>query len=875
MKLLHKCIVIGSVLLTAASCSKDAPWGGASGDEGKISLKLKTDYSVNTSTRASDTESPVKPNGEEFRIHLENSDGSYVKDWDNLNKFNGEEGFPRGVYTVTASYGSLEEQGFTKPHYTGSERITVVAGETTTHSITASLANSMVSVRYTDNFLRHFSQFSASLKADGISTPVVFPRNEERPAYVKPGNIKVSFTIYNNEGQEVTVQPSEFTAVARRHYIVTADVSEAEEHNVAVLQVLFEEDVDKVTHDIILSDEVFTAAAPEIKASGFEMAKTLETFESVDLENSPEFHVIAFGGITSAEFTVELLNNRGTLPAFGSNIDLVNVNAEKEAQMESAMLKCYGFKPAEGSEGNSMAVIKMKEFIENLEPGEYKISLTVTDGLGRVTDADAAYFNTTVNRIEYKLLEDEAVVPKFMSNELSVLVSTNYTGAVNEFTFDVEDVNGDPIPARIKSAPQAVQVNAPYENTYRFTLEVDDIDDAERDVYLNFPKRETEKLTVKVDIPTFSVDLDAFGSKVMIKIIPDSAEDLPALINKAKFYSQGHALTSDLTRDLENGIITVGGLTPSTLYDDFYISYGRTLEGNHKKIEFSTENSEGVPNGDFEDLEEKINATINQGGRWTITATGSRHQTTLTMTIKEPKKWVSSNSITCGSGFDNTNSWFYIPSVYNTSLEWVSHQPNAKVGVIGQSAYNSTASIYTDNSTAAKGKNAMVVRNVAWDKNGKTPSDKTQTGNTDFSNYFCSNTPGTIANRSRGYLYLGDNTKEGVTFTTRPSVLTGWYKYLTDAQDSNEKGLVKIEILSGNDVIGSGYKELNKASQYTSFEIPITYIKDIFKKKATLLKIYIYSSNKESDIKTTNYCNKEECCSRGASLFIDALDFAY
>ena len=158
MKLLHQCLALGVIASLATSCSQEAPWR-VTGEEGRISLKLQTDFSVATSTRANDAESPVKPDGERFKIKLENADGSYSKEWENLNKFNDEEGFPRGQYTVTATYGSEDAMGFSNPYYVGTQDITVKAGEVVEHSVTAALANSMVSVRYSDSFKNYFSVY--------------------------------------------------------------------------------------------------------------------------------------------------------------------------------------------------------------------------------------------------------------------------------------------------------------------------------------------------------------------------------------------------------------------------------------------------------------------------------------------------------------------------------------------------------------------------------------------------------------------------------------------------------------------------------------------------------------------------------------------
>ena len=286
----------------------------------------------------------------------------------------------------------------------------------------------------------------------------------------------------------------------------------------------------------------------------------------------------------------------------------------------------------------------------------------------------------------------------------------------------------------------------------------------------------------------------------------------------------------------------------------------------------TTESEIGVPNGDFEDLVETINTTINQGGKWSITNTiwSELFQTTLTMVIQEPKNWTSSNATTCNLSAGNVNSWYVIPSVYNTSLTWESHQPKNT----GQDASNSTADVYKDLS-APSNLNAMVIRNVAWDTNGPSINDDKKTGNTSRSNYHCSNHPSSIANRTAGYMYLGSTSKEGLDFTGRPKKLKGKYKYIQDSQDLNEKGRVMVTLLDGENVFARGSLDLGAKDTYSEFEIPIKYTSNTFLRKPTTLQIRISSSNKESDIRTTDYCNRDECCSRGATLYIDNLTFEY
>ena len=331
----------------------------------------------------------------------------------------------------------------------------------------------------------------------------------------------------------------------------------------------------------------------------------------------------------------------------------------------------------------------------------------------------------------------------------------------------------------------------------------------------------------------------------------------------------------------KNGRLVAEGLNPSTSYSvraNFLDIYSTNA------VSVTTESGAGVPNGDFEELVETINMTIDQGGKWTITDTrwSERYQTTLSMLISEPSNWSSVNQKTCNTNASNKNSWYMIPSTYNTSLSWLSHQPEAKVIGIGQSAYDSTADIYKE--SASSGNNAMVIRNVAWDLKGSGIADNQQTGNTDYSNYYCSNVP-SISNRSAGKLFLGsysysykngsEEYNEGISFNTRPTSLKGYYKYANDSQDTSEKGEAIVQLLSGETVIASGELELRAAADYSEFEVPLIYTNENI--KATELRIMFSSSNheSESDIKTTNYCNKDECCSRGAMLIVDNLTFSY
>ena len=305
----------------------------------------------------------------------------------------------------------------------------------------------------------------------------------------------------------------------------------------------------------------------------------------------------------------------------------------------------------------------------------------------------------------------------------------------------------------------------------------------------------------------------------------------------------------------KNGRLVAEGLNPSTSYSvraNFLDIYSTNA------VSVTTESGAGVPNGDFEELEETINiGSINQGGRFRETYLGRWQVLTTSYNVSEPNGWASVNAKTCNASASNQNTWFVVPSTLNSS--------ESKAGSF-----------------------AMIVRNVAWDLNGTTPEDYTQTWGSLEGDIYNHNEP-SIANRSAGKLFLGsysysngtETYDEGIEFASRPVSLKGYYKYVQDGNDTNETGTVTVSLLNGETVIGTGNIALNTASDYTEFDVPINYTDE--SQKATELRIMITSSNHASynqeeetaSIKTTNYNGRTESTSRGAMLTVDNLTFSY
>lgn len=871
MKLTRKGCSLAALMsiLCLTGCSNEAPWGSGSDEVGRISLKVAANGAVNKSTRADDEVSPVIPTSDDFSVALSSRDGSYSKTWTTPSAFNGEEGFPMGSYSLSVVSGDIEEEGFSNPCFAGSTDVAVALGEETAATVTATLANSMVSVRYSDEFRALFPNYQALLTSDGHVSPVVMNMNETRPAYMSPRQIRLSLSLTNQQGKQQTIVPAVFNALPQHHYVIIVGVKE--EIGVNTLDVSFDENVVHETTEIFLTDELFTSPAPVVSANA-DAASPINAIEQVALNGqNPELHVVAMGGIAKALLSFE--TEGGTLPLTNATMDLVKLTAAEQEVLKNAGIISSGFSVASGRDIlNQMAVVNFSDFTKSLVPGVYKAKLLVQDKFGRVTDETTSpVIEIKVDELMYELQQTQA--PKYLSDRVEVGVQSNSSSLVDGMTFKVDGQE-----AKVISSVKTESSSQDKAFAYNVSLQLPSknlVSDSQCVVEGVVGRKTPAKIELATEMPAYTVDTDPKAKSILMRVNYEDADMRKAIVSNCKVYNGPAEVTSSMIKRYpETGLIAITGFNPGSKYENISLTLGSSKERNNLPIAaFSTEAAAGVPNGDFEDLDETIKTTVQQGGKWARTVAGQLFTTNLSMLVKEPSGWLTTNPITCNLNASNKNSWYMVPSVYNTTIQengWASIQP--KVDVI-QKQHTTTAQVYKNYSSKSKA-NAMVIRNVAWDDNGANIKDDKGTYGT--SNYYSHNVP-TIANRTAGRMWLGISGQEGAAFASRPAKLKGFYQFVADAHDPNEKGVVEIQILSGDKVIGTASKELPACNGYTAFELPLNYVGMVegFNLKATSLRISFSSSNRSGDIKTTDYCSKDECVSRGAMLIVDDLSFEY
>lgn len=325
-------------LLGLGSCAnEDNPALGQG--EGAISLSLSTDGTVVDAVPATRASQATKvPDASELAITMTKSDGTYSKTWASVADFPAEQPLKIGSYKITATYGNETDEGFDAPYYYGETNVVVEEGKTTEASVRAQLGNSMVSISYTDEFKNYFAQYSSQVHSEGGDF-ITFVSDETRPAYVRPGKVNLTLSITKSNGVHADIQPAEFEALARHHYHITLDVNNGQTGE-GVLKITFDDSVVGEDVDVDLSDDVLSAPAPVVNASGFTPGTAYETMELAAASEPLRMTASAAGGIKSVTLTTQ--SDPLLAKGFPAEIDLMAATPAQQALLQTLGLDVKG-----------------------------------------------------------------------------------------------------------------------------------------------------------------------------------------------------------------------------------------------------------------------------------------------------------------------------------------------------------------------------------------------------------------------------------------------------------------------------------------------------------------------------------------------------
>lgn len=785
MKLLHYGFLLVGAALGLAACSEDNPWMNSDGEGGILPL-VNADSHVKDAipTRAT----AMTPDVQEFGLKLTKADGQFTKTWDRLADFDEKQGFRSGEYTLEAFYGSIDEEGFEKPCYKGAAQVVVKPGEQTEVAVTAILANSMVSIDYTDAFKNYFADYQTSLHSEGYGYNEL-PKDCPDPMYVAPGKVQISVAFTKPNGQSATVQPAEFTAEARHHYHVTLDCNNGNVGD-AQLIVTFDDTVDQEEVIVDLSDELLNMPEPEVTPQGFTDGQTLQLIEHSPADSPMKFTAYVPAGIQAATFTV---NSDSYTPPFGREVDLASADGAVQSQLAAAGVKVLGlFKNPD-----KLATVDFSGLIEQLPAGTHTITLQMKDRLTRVN----APVSVTVVNAPLELSFLSAPVCPFGSTSATVNISYNGTDPRRDIT--VQGLNDDgvwvdcPVTSAAATNAKARKSRSDAFPSKAYALGVT-VPVTTRDIQVRIYYKGVQKATGVIK-RGYAVEANAFARHAILTV-KTNKESIASTVNSLRVYDGEKELGSgNITRDPANGTVTITNLKGSTRYHLYFTTASSGSSFTDADVAFTTEAEAQVENAGMENwYSEKVHSqkTLGIGEdiyRWFPNAQGSNY-------------WGTRNATTTGQS-------------------------------------TGTTCYYTSFSGTINSGNAAEISTLGWGKGvtfgGANDKPQVTAGMLFMGSHSYSGSETTFEPSKETFDY-------GRSFTSRPTSLSFDYKF-TSHNSEAFKAYVVIENRAGGKTTRLAYGELvsnTNVSNFTNTTIRLNYSNLTL--KATHAYIVFISSNAEN-----------------------------
>ena len=175
-------------LIAAVSCTKSQTEGN-----GRVAFVVSSNDVVADMTKSNVSDYTALPAAGDFTITILDESSSQfwsgkISEWDSSTPL------PAGNYTVNASYGDIEDEGFDKPYFTGTQTFAVKGGETSSVSVPVALGNTIIKVSCSEYFKKYYSDYTFKLTR-GTAEIATFVKDETKGAFIDGYKIKVEGTL--------------------------------------------------------------------------------------------------------------------------------------------------------------------------------------------------------------------------------------------------------------------------------------------------------------------------------------------------------------------------------------------------------------------------------------------------------------------------------------------------------------------------------------------------------------------------------------------------------------------------------------------------------------------------------------------------------
>lgn len=820
-----------AALLAVSACSDTFDPSRDSGDGGRMLLNVGVDRDVRAPQKLSGRSAASRVATEADHIdagdltlkmtsHLSGKVFTYK-----LADFDPTTTFPIGRYTIDAYYGEEGKEDFAAPYYKGSTEVVLHENEATPVSLTATLANSMVSIVYGEDFKNYFPSYSVEI-ATSKGASIVHTAGEERAAYVEPGLITIYADVTKPNGVKGKLKAAEFTAEARNHYVVTMGLGA--ESGGSAITVTFNSELVEETVEIDVSDQILLAPAPTLSAVGFTPGEEITIVEGTTTSGPLRVVATAIAGVASGQLTTQgaSLITQGWPPVVNFPAD-----AENLAKIEEFGIRPQGFRGTT----TQMALVDFREGLSKLtynasSDNRTTFTLTVTDKYNKVSEP----MSFTVVVQELTLAVEKVYTPAVNEESMVVDMLFNNEDLRDFVRFEVMDNNG----AYQRVVHERLE-HVPGSNKYKVRIPIPRSanDVVFRAVVLGNNSLSLAPVTVvRTGVAMVFSDVDVYAKHATVSILGNHGAQYAL---SAKWFASTDG--TNYTQipggqvDVNGANATINDLTDGTHY---YLK----VEANNavsEPIEFTTESIVQLPNNKMDDW------FIENGQTkyWWKSYCGSDKNT----------PWGSMNLVSTSEGGSNDRD--------------LSDSRNG-MGYCAASG--------TDRTTDARSGNAALIKTVGWGQGNSAAGSLSSIKRASVGQLHLGSSPTQFVNTS-GESYDGV-IDYGYPFSSRPSSLSFWYKY--QPKNSNDYGYAEIWLKSADGkIIAKETRNLTRADAYTEVVMNLPYT--VKQKAAKICVIFRSSANpdcyaiNESNLTYPGFAASKDTQTVGSQLYIDDVTLNY
>ena len=382
--------------LAFSSCDKERFDTAGDGD-GYVRLKLTDDLLPISVTKSGE--------GIIYCVEFTDSKGKIAQQFPDHTQMPEQIKLKGGDYTIRAYCPNEIEAGFDCPHYAGDTTATIVSGRLNTPEVVCRLANTKVSVAYSDAVKNNFTDYVVTISNGAEEGSVIFEEEETRSAYFRTtGELTWTIHLVNNNGTPFNTSRTIRDVKPREHYKLLFDIDESGDPTDGGINVTIV--VDEATND---HDHTFDIPltpgrkGPQIAGNDFDLSSPVEI--STGETTACNVSIVSETAIDR----VDVAHSSATLTAMGvpETFSPTHIDAEGAAALHALGIEweLAATQAAEETAPTSI-VLRFGGLLSKLPADRYAFTITVQDTEGQTAEGKLEI--NVVQSVEVTMLDVDA-----------------------------------------------------------------------------------------------------------------------------------------------------------------------------------------------------------------------------------------------------------------------------------------------------------------------------------------------------------------------------------------------------------------------------------------------------------------------------------